>query len=246
MTRGAGPSPASGLHGGGSGPRGRDRCSFSPGCPCLCVQAAGQPGHRPLVAGRSWVHPGVLRAPGLTLSCCHSQVCFFSLLQAERSRYQDSGVGDPTPSMPSGGKEAQKDLLASPWCKATTGLPSTTHFNPPVASPGPRRDPMSGSPKCLGSSTSRRSPSLLLHPRSRPPTTGPRVDQSPALGGKWQREGRRVGSTEAERRRSEREAGTRARWAKQKQKLSRKRRINSRHHAPRRAYAPQAGNTSTQ
>lgn len=39
---------------------------------------------------------------------------------------------------------------------------------------------------------------------------------------------------------------TRARWAKQKQKLSRKRRINSRYQGTRQAYAVQAGNTSTQ
>lgn len=65
----------------------------------------------------------------------------------------------------------------------------------------------------------------------------------------WEGSGRGKGAgwgAQRQRRRSEREAGTGARWAKQKQKLSRKRRINSRHHAPRRAYAPQAGNTSTQ
>lgn len=60
VTRGAGPSPASGLHGGGSGPRGSGGRSFSPGSPCLCVQATSQPGHRPLLAGRSRVRPGVL------------------------------------------------------------------------------------------------------------------------------------------------------------------------------------------
>lgn len=55
------------------------------------------------------------------------------------------------------------------------------------------------------------------------------------------------GSTAAEWRRIARKTGTTgARWAKQKQKLSRKRRINSRHQATSQAYAPQAGDISTQ
>ena len=37
-----------------------------------------------------------------------------------------------------------------------------------------------------------------------------------------------------------------ARWARREQKLSGKRRINSRHAAASQAYAPQAGTTSTQ
>lgn len=197
MTRGAGPSPASGLHRGGSGSRGRGGRSFFPGCPCLlCPRRQPAPPQTPLgrkELGTPWgsesKEPG--NPPGLPLSCCHSPVCFLSLLRTEGSRHQDSGAGDPTPSTPSGRKEAQKCLLASPWCKATAMLPSTTHFNlqwHPQDPEGTRCQ----APQCAWavSSTGWRCPSLLLHPRSRAPASGPGVDQSPALGGKWQREGR--------------------------------------------------------
>ena len=104
-------------------------------------------------------------------------------------------------------------------------LPPTTHLNlPPQGRPEHCRD--TDAPRC-------------------PHTQGQGLPQWPrgesqALGGKrWRRTAGQGGT-----RGKDRSQG--ARWAWREQKLSGKRRINSRHQATSQAYAPQAGATSTQ
>lgn len=182
----------------------------------------------------------------------------FSVTTADSSKYKTLVWVPPTPKMPSRRKEVQKDLRRGcfppgPRPPCTRERARSTHTLLPLPTSTPQWHPQGSkvssalsSPVCLGSPAGWRGPSILLHPRSRAPACGLKVDKGPEMEGKWQREGR-GGSAAAEWRRLMRKTGTtRARWAKQKQKLSRKRRINSRHQGARQAYAVQAGNTGTQ
>lgn len=233
----------------------RDPVSIPPSSLCPSHWPALVPSQQEGAGGTLgfWVKRTV--GPGLILSCCLSQITFPSVLQTENSICKTLVWLSPTPKTSSCKNKAQRDLRKGSFPPGPNYLlpakttPHAAFYHPPPRPQwhpaGHQSDPDFKLPSVpeqshrLGWGGS----SLLLHPRSRAPASGFRVDKSPQLEGKW----RGGGSAAAEWRRITRKTGTtQARWAKQKQKLSRKRRINSRHQGTSQAYAVQAGNTSTQ
>lgn len=86
-------------------------------------------------------------------------------------------------------------------------LPSTTHFHPPVASPGPRSDPMSGFPNVPGQLHRLEEFLTAPPPKVKGSCRWPQSGPEPCPGREVAEGGAPGGSPEAERK-----AGTGARW----------------------------------
>ena len=216
-----------------SGPR-EASCSFSL-APCPDHQIATVPLCRenqgaPQVLGQE--NPGAsLTSFSLLLLTGHS-------LKAAAGRGQH--LHGPTPNKPPDGKGAQKDPAKQgppqPQTPQPSPRPLTCYPLPPTSTSLPK-----------GGQNTAGTPTPLTAPRSKVKGSGAgpgwmraRPQEGSGGGRLWGRSAVSHGGA----REKDRYQG--ARWARREQKLSGKRRINSRHAAASQAYAPQAGITSTQ